>query len=49
MERAVASMGVMGPIAEPDAIATVVSWLGCAEAANINGAVVAADGGWSAA
>ncbi|MFI0433452.1 MAG: SDR family NAD(P)-dependent oxidoreductase [Candidatus Nanopelagicales bacterium] len=49
LERAVASMGVMGPIAQPDDIATVVSWLGCAEAANVNGAVVAADGGWSAA
>lgn len=49
MERAVASMGVMGPIAQPEAIASVISWLGCAEAGNVNGAVVAADGGWSAA
>ncbi len=48
MERAVASMAVMGPMAQPEAIASVISWLGSAEAGNVNGAVVAADGGWSA-
>jgi NAD(P)-dependent dehydrogenase (short-subunit alcohol dehydrogenase family) len=35
-------------MAEPDEIATLVSWLGCEEASNVNGAVVAADGGWTA-
>lgn len=49
MERAMAKMATMGPIAEPDQIATVVSWLASDEASNVNGAIVTADGGWSSA
>jgi NAD(P)-dependent dehydrogenase (short-subunit alcohol dehydrogenase family) len=49
MERAQLKMATMGPIAKPDEIATAVSWLASDEASNINGAIVAADGGWSAA
>ncbi len=49
MERAMAALAAMGTIAEPVQIASAISWLGCDEASNINGAVVAADGGWSTA
>jgi NAD(P)-dependent dehydrogenase (short-subunit alcohol dehydrogenase family) len=35
--------------AQPDEIATAISWLASAEASNINGLVMAADGGWKAA
>jgi NAD(P)-dependent dehydrogenase (short-subunit alcohol dehydrogenase family) len=49
MQRAMASLAVMGPLAQPIDIATAISWLGCDEAVNVNGAVLAADGGWSAA
>ncbi|MDG4797104.1 SDR family NAD(P)-dependent oxidoreductase [Micromonospora sp. WMMD1082] len=34
--------------AQPDEIATLVSWLGSAEAVNVNGAVVTSDGGFTA-
>jgi NAD(P)-dependent dehydrogenase (short-subunit alcohol dehydrogenase family) len=34
--------------AQPDAIAAVISWLSSDEAANVDGAVPAADGGWTA-
>lgn len=36
-------------LAQPDEIANCITWLASDEAANINGAVLAADGGWSAA
>jgi NAD(P)-dependent dehydrogenase (short-subunit alcohol dehydrogenase family) len=36
-------------IAEPDAIASLVSWLASDEAANVTGALVTSDGGWAAA
>jgi NAD(P)-dependent dehydrogenase (short-subunit alcohol dehydrogenase family) len=49
MERAQLKMATMGPVAEPDQIATVISWLACDEASNVNGAVVTSDGAWSAA
>ncbi len=49
MERAMAKMATIGPIAQPDQIGAVVSWLASAEASNVNGAIVTADGGWSAA
>jgi NAD(P)-dependent dehydrogenase (short-subunit alcohol dehydrogenase family) len=49
MERAMAALAAMPPTANPDEIATAVSWLASDEASNINGAVLAADGGWSAA
>lgn len=35
-------------MAEPDEIATLLSWLCSSEASNVNGAIVAADGGWTA-
>lgn len=49
MKRAMQSFAVIGPMAQPLDIATAISWLGCDEANNVNGAVLAADGGWSAA
>jgi len=48
-ERAQLSMATMAPAAEPDRIAEVISWLASEEASFVNGAVVTADGGWSAA
>jgi NAD(P)-dependent dehydrogenase (short-subunit alcohol dehydrogenase family) len=36
-------------LAEPDEIAALLSWLASDEASNVNGAIVAADGGWTAA
>lgn len=45
----------LGPIhaagrrmAEPDEVATLISWLASDEASNVNGAVIPVDGGWSA-
>jgi NAD(P)-dependent dehydrogenase (short-subunit alcohol dehydrogenase family) len=49
MGRAQLKMATMGPIAQPDQVATVVSWLASDEASNVNGALVTSDGGWSAA
>ena len=49
MERAMLSFAVMGPMAQPESISSVISWLGSDEASNVNGAILAADGGWSAA
>lgn len=49
MERAQRKFATMGPTAQPDQIASVVSWLASDEASNVNGAVVTSDGGWSAA
>lgn len=49
MEIAQRKMATMGPIAQPDQIATVISWLASEEASNVNGAIVTSDGGWSAA
>ncbi len=50
-----ANMAVFAPIhgaingmAQPDDIATLISWLASGEARNVNGATVADDGGWSA-
>jgi NAD(P)-dependent dehydrogenase (short-subunit alcohol dehydrogenase family) len=48
-ERAGLAKSTMAPKAEADEIAAVVSWVGSAEASHVNGAVVSADGGWSAA
>lgn len=48
MERAMLAMATMPPTpAQPDQIATVISWLASDEASNVNGALVTADGGWS--
>lgn len=48
-------MSQLGPIhaaaarmAQPDEIAALISWLASDEASNVNGAIVTADGGWSA-
>jgi NAD(P)-dependent dehydrogenase (short-subunit alcohol dehydrogenase family) len=49
MERAQRKLATMGPMAKPDQIAAVVSWLASDEASNVNGAMVTSDGGWSAA
>lgn len=38
-----------GRMADPDEIAALLSWLASDEASNVNGAIVAADGGWTAA
>ncbi|MCU1345915.1 MAG: short-chain dehydrogenase [Acidimicrobiia bacterium] len=47
-ERAQVSLARGPQMAEADHIASVVSWLACDEARNVNGAVLAADAGWSA-
>jgi NAD(P)-dependent dehydrogenase (short-subunit alcohol dehydrogenase family) len=50
MERAMGKFATMPATpAEPDQIATVISWLASDEASNVNGAIVTSDGGWSAA
>ena len=49
MERAMLAMSTMPPTAQPDQIATVISWLASDEASNVNGACVTADGGWATA
>ena len=55
MPRSEFGIGRLAPIhgtaprlAQPDEIATVISWLGSDEAGNVNGAIVNADGGWAA-
>jgi NAD(P)-dependent dehydrogenase (short-subunit alcohol dehydrogenase family) len=35
--------------ADPDDIASLISWLSCAESRHVNGAIVTADAGWSSA
>jgi NAD(P)-dependent dehydrogenase (short-subunit alcohol dehydrogenase family) len=49
MQRATLAMATMPAAAEPDEIATLISWLASGEASNVNGACVTADGGWAAA
>jgi len=50
MERASLKFATMQPTpAQPDEIATLISWLASDEASNVNGALVTADGGWAAA
>jgi NAD(P)-dependent dehydrogenase (short-subunit alcohol dehydrogenase family) len=48
-ERASLAKATMPPKGEADEIAALISWLGSEEASFVNGAVVSADGGWSAA
>jgi NAD(P)-dependent dehydrogenase (short-subunit alcohol dehydrogenase family) len=48
-ERLGRSLALAERAADPDEIAAVLSWLGSEEAANVNGAVLSADGGWTAA
>jgi NAD(P)-dependent dehydrogenase (short-subunit alcohol dehydrogenase family) len=40
-------LGTATRMAQPDEIATLISWLACDEASNVNGAAVTDDGGWS--
>ncbi len=35
-------------VAQPDEVATLISWLSSPEASNLNGAVITSDGGWTA-
>jgi NAD(P)-dependent dehydrogenase (short-subunit alcohol dehydrogenase family) len=50
MERAMVKLASMPEgVADPDQIASVISFLASEEASNVNGAVVTADRGWSAA
>jgi NAD(P)-dependent dehydrogenase (short-subunit alcohol dehydrogenase family) len=49
IERAMLAMATMPAPAQPEQIATVISWLASEEASNVNGALVTADGGWSTA
>jgi NAD(P)-dependent dehydrogenase (short-subunit alcohol dehydrogenase family) len=48
LERLGPVIGVAPRVAEPDQIAALISWLASDEAANVNGAVITDDGGWSA-
>ena len=47
MTRWMPLLGAATPMAKPDEIATLISWLACDEASNVNGAAVTDDGGWS--
>ena len=50
MERAQLSMATIPPQpANPDQIASLISWLASDEASNVNGATVLDDGGWASA
>ena len=56
MPRSEFAMGVLGKhlgaipsVARPDELAAAICWLASDDAANVNGAVLASDGGWSAA
>lgn len=49
MKRAQLAMATMGALAEPDQIATAISWLASDEASDVNGAVLSVDGGWDSA
>ena len=49
MERVRLAMATMPQPARPEAIASIISWLASEEASFVNGALVQADGGWSAA
>ncbi len=49
LERLRGFHALAGRTADADEIAALVSWLGSAEASNLNGAVVTADNGWTAA
>lgn len=41
-------LGSMMSVVMPDALAAAVCWLASDDAANVNGAVLTSDGGWSA-
>lgn len=48
-ERHLTVIGALAGRAQPDEIATLLSWLASSEASYVNGAIVSADGGWKAA
>jgi NAD(P)-dependent dehydrogenase (short-subunit alcohol dehydrogenase family) len=48
-ERLNASFALAGRMAEPEEIAGLISFLASAEGINLNGAVIASDGGWTSA
>jgi NAD(P)-dependent dehydrogenase (short-subunit alcohol dehydrogenase family) len=48
-ERLMASFALSQRLAEPEEIAGLISFLASGEGANLNGAVIASDGGWSSA
>lgn len=39
---------IVPPFAEPEQLASTIAWLASHEASNINGVILADDGGWSA-
>ena len=47
-ERQASFLALAERVAQPDEVATLISWLASAEASNMNGAVVSSDGGWRA-
>lgn len=49
MARASQALALLGRPAQPDQLAAAISWLASDEASNVNGALLAADGGWSSA
>lgn len=49
MDRAMLALAAMPGMAAADQIASAVSWIGSDEAANVNGAILTSDGGWSSA
>jgi NAD(P)-dependent dehydrogenase (short-subunit alcohol dehydrogenase family) len=49
MEKLAPYQALAGGLAQPDEIAALISWLASDEASNVNGAVITADGGWTAA
>lgn len=49
LERAAPFHALGTRLAEPDEIAALLSWLASDEASNLNGAIITADGGWTAA
>jgi NAD(P)-dependent dehydrogenase (short-subunit alcohol dehydrogenase family) len=40
--------GTLPPVAQPGELAAVIAWLASDDASNVNGVVLASDGGWSA-
>jgi NAD(P)-dependent dehydrogenase (short-subunit alcohol dehydrogenase family) len=48
-ERLMASFALSQRLAEPEELAGLISFLSSSEGANLNGAVIASDGGWSSA